>query len=252
LCHTDRANRAWNPGSASDLSVADGWHKRHNTADCRGTDDISTAANSGRTIDMVPTAGNIRRNCSSRLSHTGAAAACATAAPVTFHYCSARSGAIDGHPFYIHAEHRSHDDGIGTGDVADRDGASSSVGDHSYANSRHHDRKHFASGPAWQLLDHRMQLHAGRAADQRRSFATLDAGNSGESATRYDSAGRRPAWRYQYRSDRGGYANAEHVGMRRRHDDESGDTRHDGTGQCHGRSGNTGRITGRLLTGQPP
>jgi hypothetical protein len=36
--------------------------------------------------------------------------------------------------------------------------------------------------------------------------------------------------------------------MRREHDDESGDIRHDGTGQRHGRRGNPGRIgSARLL-----
>jgi hypothetical protein len=38
--------------------------------------------------------------------------------------------------------------------------------------------------------------------------------------------------------------------MRREHDDESGNARHDGTGQRHGRGGNPGRIVAaRLLTG---
>jgi hypothetical protein len=41
--------------------------------------------------------------------------------------------------------------------------------------------------------------------------------------------------------------------MRREHDDESGDARHDGTGQRHGRSGNAGGIAAWLLmeTTQP-
>jgi hypothetical protein len=92
-----------------------------------------------------------------------------------------------------------------------------------------------------------MQLHARRSADQWRGFAALDARNSSEPATRYDSARRHAAWRYQYRPDNGGYANAEHVGMRREHDDESGDIRHDGTGQRHRRLGNAGRIAAGLL-----
>jgi hypothetical protein len=94
-----------------------------------------------------------------------------------------------------------------------------------------------------------MQLHAGRPADQWSGFAALDAGNSGEPAARYDSARHHAAWRYQHRSGNGGYANAEHVGMRREHDDESGDARHDGTGQRHWRRGNAGRIASGLLTG---
>ena len=127
-------------------------------------------------------------------------------------------------------------------DVVDRDDASDPIGDHSHANRGHHDREHLANVPAWHSLDHRMQLDAGRPADQWRGFAALDAGNSGEPATRYDSARRHSAWRHQHRSDSGGDANAEHVGMRREHDDESGDARHDGAGQRHGRRGNAGRM----------
>jgi hypothetical protein len=99
-----------------------------------------------------------------------------------------------------------------------------------------------------------VQLYARRPADQWRRIAALDAGNSGEPATRHDSAGRRAAWDHQHRSDNGGYANAEHVGMRRKHDNESDDIRHDGTGQRHGRRGNAGCIaSARLLmeTTQP-
>jgi hypothetical protein len=92
-----------------------------------------------------------------------------------------------------------------------------------------------------------MQLYAGRPADQWRGFAAHDAGNSGEPITRYDSARHRATWGHQHRSGNGGYANAEHVGMRREHDDESGNSWHDGTGQCHGRRGNAGRIDAGLL-----
>jgi hypothetical protein len=94
-----------------------------------------------------------------------------------------------------------------------------------------------------------MQLSAGRSADQWRGFAALDAGHSDEHVTRDDSAKHRTAWRHQHRSDNGGYANAEHIGLRRKHDDESDNARHDGTGQQHGRRGNAGRIAARLLTG---
>jgi two-component system OmpR family response regulator len=38
--------------------------------------------------------------------------------------------------------------------------------------------------------------------------------------------------------------------MRREHDDESGNARHDGAGQRHGRRGNAGRIAAGLLTGE--
>jgi hypothetical protein len=92
-----------------------------------------------------------------------------------------------------------------------------------------------------------MQLDAGGPADQRRGFAAHDAANSGEPATRYNSAGHHAAWRYQHRTGNGGYAHAEHVGMRREHDDESGNARHDGAGQRHRRRGNAGRIAAGLL-----
>jgi len=93
-----------------------------------------------------------------------------------------------------------------------------------------------------------MQLYARRPTDQWRGFAALDDRNSYEPATRYNSARSHPAWGHQHRSDNGGHANAEYVGMRREHDDESGNARHDGTGQRHGRRGNAGRIgTARLL-----
>jgi len=42
--------------------------------------------------------------------------------------------------------------------------------------------------------------------------------------------------------------------MRRERDDESGNARHDGTSQRHGRGGNAGRIPAGLLKGElaPP
>jgi hypothetical protein len=95
-----------------------------------------------------------------------------------------------------------------------------------------------------------MQLHPGRPANQWRGFAADDAANSGEPITRYDSARHRAAWRHQHRSGDGGYANAEHLGMRREHDDVFGDARHHGAGQRHGRRGNPGRISAGLLTGR--
>jgi len=95
-----------------------------------------------------------------------------------------------------------------------------------------------------------MQFYPGRSSDQWRGFAALDAGHSDEHVTRYDSAKHRAAWRHRHRSDNGGYANAEHIGMRRKHDDESDNARHDGTRQCHGRRGNAWRTATRLLTGQ--
>jgi hypothetical protein len=99
-----------------------------------------------------------------------------------------------------------------------------------------------------------MQLYAGRTADQWRGFTALDTGNSGEPITWYDSAGHHAAWRHQHRSNNGGHADAEHLGMRREPDDESGNARHDGTSQRHGRGGNAGRIPTGLLKGElaPP
>ena len=99
-----------------------------------------------------------------------------------------------------------------------------------------------------------MQLYAGRTADQWRGFTALDTGNSGEPITRYDSARHHAAWRHQHRSNNGGHADAEHLGMRREPDDESGNARHDGTSQRHGRGGNAGRIPTGLLKGElaPP
>jgi hypothetical protein len=94
-----------------------------------------------------------------------------------------------------------------------------------------------------------MQFYLRRPADQWRGLAALDAGHSDEHVTRYDSAKHCAAWRHQHRSDNDGYANAEHIGLRRKHDDESDNARHDGTGQQHGRRGNAGRIAAGLLTG---
>jgi hypothetical protein len=259
LFHTDRANHTWNSGSASHVSLFNGWHDWSAAFDICADDDISSSDRffyaygwrHGHTPYVVRTTSQFIHDRFSRLDRTGAAAARTTAPTATFHYCSARTGVIDAteHGLPIHAGHHSHDYGIGTDDVTDCDGASSRVGDHSHANRHHHDREHFASGSAWWLLDHRMQLYAGRAADQWRRFGALDAGNSGEPTTRYDSAGRRAAWRHQYRSDSGSYANAEHIGMRGKRHDESGDARHDGIGQRHGCRGDARRIAGGLLTG---
>jgi len=98
-----------------------------------------------------------------------------------------------------------------------------------------------------------MQLYAGRPADQWRGFAALDAGNSGEPATRDDSAGYHAARRHQHRSDNDDYAYAEYVGLRRERDDEPVNARHDGAGQRHRRRGDTRRIARiaiGLLTGK--
>jgi hypothetical protein len=85
--------------------------------------------------------------------------------------------AIDDHeyPLYILAGHHSHDDGVDYDDVIDHDDVSGTLGDYSDGSRHHHDREHLANGSAWQPLDHRVQLDAGRSADQWRGFAALDA-----------------------------------------------------------------------------
>jgi hypothetical protein len=259
LCYTGRANLPWNSGSASGLSVANGWHNRSDTVDIRANDTNRSgqpfydgSGSYGRTLcAAVGAASYIIHVGLSRHDHTGAAAARSTAAAVTIDYSGARTGATDDHEYPLHVHAERHDYGTGSDDVADRDGASGSVGEHSHANRHHYDREHLAGGSAWQFLDDRMQFDTGRPTDQRRRFAALDAGDSGESSARYDSAGRCAAWRHQYRSDSGGYANAEYVGMCREPDDEPGDPRHDGAGQRLGRRGNAGRIAAGLLTAEP-
>jgi hypothetical protein len=94
-----------------------------------------------------------------------------------------------------------------------------------------------------------MQFHAGRSADQRRGPAAVNARNPGEPAARYDSARHRAARRHQHRSDSGDHAGAEHDGVRREHDNESGDAGHNGAGQRYGRRSDAGRIAAGLLTG---
>jgi hypothetical protein len=255
-----RTDRAGNSGGAGYVHVGDR-HNRSDAIDICGTDSIGNTGylfhvcnrKHGHTIsDAVRPTSYIIHVRFSRLDHTGGAAAGTTAAAVTFHCCNARTGAIDGTEpgLHIHAGHHSHDDVIDTDDVTDRDDADGSAGDHSHADGHYNDREYFANGPARQFLDHSLQFCAGRAADQWRGLAALDAGNSGEPAARYDSARHHAACRHQHRSGNGGYADAEHVGMRREHDDESGNARHDGTGQRHGRRGNAGRIAAGLLTGR--
>jgi hypothetical protein len=87
-----------------------------------------------------------------------------------------------------------------------------------------------------------MQRYAGRTTDQWRRFAALDPRDSEQPPAWHDSTRGRGACRNQHRSDYDRGADAEHVGMRREHDDESGDARHDGAGQRHGRGGNARRI----------
>jgi hypothetical protein len=258
LFDTDRANHAWHTGSAGDFPAVNGWPDRTDAIDIRGTDISGTcylfhARKHGHTLpDAVRTTSFIIHVRFPRLDHTGAAAARTTASAVTFHCSNAFTGAIDGTEPSLHvpAGHRSHDDAIDYDDVTDRDDANGSVGNHSHAICHHYDREYLANGPARQLLDRRMQRYAGRPANQWRGPAAHDAANSSEPAARYDSARHCATCGHQHRSGNGGYANAEHVGMRREHDDESGNARHDGAGQCHGRRGNAGCIAAGLLTGE--
>ncbi|MGD0846442.1 hypothetical protein [Bradyrhizobium sp.] len=97
-----------------------------------------------------------------------------------------------------------------------------------------------------------MQFYLRRPADQWRGFAALDARHSDEHVTRHDSAKHRAARRHQHRSNNVGYANAKHLGMRGEHDDESGNARHHGAGQRHGRCRNAGRIAAGLLREKIP
>jgi hypothetical protein len=256
LFDADRADHAWHTGSAGYFPAVNGC--RNDAIDIRGTG-ISGAGylfHAWKPGDTIP--GAVRTTSYlihvgfPRLDHTGAAAARTTASAVADHCSNANTGAIDGTEpsLDIHAGRRSRDDGIDTDDVIDRDDANGGVGNHSHAICHHYDREHLTNGPARQLLYRRMQLCVRRPADQWRGFAAHDAANSGEPAARYDSARVRAAWRHQHRSGDGGYADAEHVGMRREHDDVSGDARHHGTGQRHGRRGNAGRIAAGLLTGR--
>ena len=89
-----------------------------------------------------------------------------------------------------------------------------------------------------------MQLYAGRSADQWRGFAALDPRGSEQPFAWHDSTGGHAACRHQHRSDNGRDADAKYIGLRREHDDESGDARHDGAGQRHGCRGNAGCIAG--------
>jgi len=170
----------------------------------------------------------------SRHDRTGAAAARNTSSASACHNCSACTDAIDGteHGLHIRGGQHSHDD------------ASDPVGNNSHGNHRQHDRDHIASISARQFIDYGMQLYAGRSAGQWRGFAALDPRGSEQPFAWHDSTGGHRACRHQHRSDHGGGADAEHVGMRRERDHESGDARHDGTCQRHGRRGDPGPIAG--------
>jgi hypothetical protein len=96
-----------------------------------------------------------------------------------------------------------------------------------------------------------MQLYAERSGDQWRGFAALDPRNSEQPPAWHDSTSGHGACQHQHRSQNERGADAQYVSLRRERDDESGNARHDDTGQRHGRRGNARRvacITIRLLT----
>jgi hypothetical protein len=243
MCDTDRANRAWNAGGAGYFHVGNGWRNRNDALyvrDLGGTDDTDSAGYSSDVHDcQFDGAALAVRDTSyivyyrfSRLDGTGgvdrargldgsgpASSGCAC------RYRIVHTDAIDGanQRLHIHGGQRSHDD-------IDRDDARDRVGDYSHAIRRQHDRDHIAGVPARQPVDYRVQHYAGRTADQRRRFAALDPRSSEQSPAWRDSTHSRGTWRHQHRSDNGRDADAKYVGMRREHDDESGDARHDGGG----------------------
>jgi hypothetical protein len=94
-----------------------------------------------------------------------------------------------------------------------------------------------------------MQLDAGGAADQWRGFAALDPPSSEQPPAWHDSTRGHGACQHQHRSDNDRGADAEYVGLRREHDDESGNARHDGAGQRNGSRGNAGRIASSIAIG---
>jgi hypothetical protein len=102
-----------------------------------------------------------------------------------------------------------------------------------------------------------MQLYPGRSADQWRGFAALDPPGSEQPPAWHDSTRGHGACRHQHRSDNFRDADAEYISMRREHDDESVDARHDGPGQRNRGRGNAGR-NARIAIGllralaQPP
>jgi hypothetical protein len=94
-----------------------------------------------------------------------------------------------------------------------------------------------------------MQFYTGRSADQRRGFAALDPRGSEQPPAGHDSTRGHRACQYQHRSDNDRGADAEYVGLRREHDDESGNAGKHDTGQRHGRRGNAGRISSSVAIG---
>ena len=137
-----------------------------------------------RRLALSAAASDIVHDCCSRHDRTGAAAARSTSSAVAVD-CRSPVPA----PATVLSAVSTSSAGADATTIAIRAPIGDAAGDHSDA-SRQHDRDHIAGAPARQFIDHRMQLHAGRSADQWRGFAALDAANSGEPATRHDSARR--------------------------------------------------------------
>jgi hypothetical protein len=248
MLHPNRANRAWNSSGASYFHVSIGRHNRNDAIGFRGTDGIGRAGylfhvHNDRAALAVRNTSYVVYDRFSRLDGAGVVVRDISASACR--YRNVHTDAIDGTEsgLDLHGGQYSHDD------VVDRDGASDSVGDYAHVDRRQHDRDHIASVAARQLIDHRMQLYTGRSADQWRGFAALDPRRSEQPSAGHDSTRGHGACRHQHRSDNDRGADAEYVGLRREHDDESGNAGHDGAGQRHGRRGNAGRLAPFIATG---
>ena len=252
LCHASGANRLANADGAGYFDVGNGKRDRDDATDlgrAHGTVRCSRVHGGrlDRAISAVGTARVVVSVHDSRLECTGAAAARNSSAAGAD--CrTVRAAGIDRTDLHSHGGQHSHDDAVDHDHVIDRDDVGDPARNHSHARRRQHDRHHFPGVAARQCFDHRVQLDAGWPTDQRRGFAAVDAASSGKPAARHDRTRGRRSRRHQHRSQHGAEsghgrdADAEHVGLRRERDDESGDARHDDAGQCHRRRCDAGRL----------
>ena len=190
----DRANRAWNTCRASCFHVGDR-HGRTDAVGLLGTDGLSTSAWLFRTdnrkcdcaVDIFSAAGNIIRECFSRLDCPVAAAAGSPPSAFAFLDRRALADVIDstGHNFRINAR---HDHNVVNNGAGGRNDFCLAVGD-SLSDSQYDDREHCADKPARQFLSHDLQLDARRPAEQRRGFAAFNAANSRWPSARHDTTG---------------------------------------------------------------
>src|SRR6202020_2077052 len=135
--------------------VGNGDRNRNDAIGFHSTDDVSTTANSDSTIDMVSTARNVRHDCCSSHGDPNTATAHITCSTLALRYPSACTRPIDGTERGLYVLNGKYRD----------DAAVESVGDHR-ANPWQHDRNHIDSDPDRRPIDHRMQFHARRPADQ--------------------------------------------------------------------------------------